>query len=83
VEADRILNICGAQEFNEDLLRSDRILYVESDPAVDKSRSTSERTTIDYLRGIMPRSLFGENVGSKSFPVPTHGFKWLPTRHRL
>src|SRR5881296_3847832 len=30
-EADAILNICGAQEFNDDLLASERILYVESD----------------------------------------------------
>src|SRR5207244_11740633 len=23
---------------------------------------------------------FGENIGTKRFPVPTHGLKWLPTR---
>ena len=23
---------------------------------------------------------FGENVGTKNFPVPVHGFRWLPTR---
>ena len=35
-DADAILNICGAQEFNHDLLQSDRILYVESDPGVEQ-----------------------------------------------
>ena len=34
--ADAILNICGTQEFNDDLLASDRILYVESDPGVEQ-----------------------------------------------
>ncbi|PYJ21933.1 MAG: hypothetical protein DME92_05080 [Verrucomicrobia bacterium] len=37
-EADAILNVCGTQEFNEDLLVSDRILYVESDPGVASGR---------------------------------------------
>src|SRR4029077_11541101 len=35
-EADAILNVCGTQEFNDDLLASDRILYIESDPAVEQ-----------------------------------------------
>src|SRR4029434_5219414 len=34
--ADAILNICGTQEFNDDLLKSNRILYVESDPGVEQ-----------------------------------------------
>ena len=33
-DADAILNICGTQEFNDDLLESDRIIYVEIDPGV-------------------------------------------------
>src|SRR3954467_12979913 len=37
-EADAILNVCGSQEFNEDLLRSDRIIYVESDPGLEQIR---------------------------------------------
>ncbi len=32
LEADAIFNVCGTQEFNDDLLRSERILYIESDP---------------------------------------------------
>ena len=35
-EADAILNVCGTQEFNDDLLTSDRILYIESDPGVEQ-----------------------------------------------
>ncbi len=35
-EADAILNVCGTQEFNDDLLVSDRILYIESDPGVEQ-----------------------------------------------
>jgi hypothetical protein len=80
-EADAILNICGAQEFNDDLLASDRIIYVESDPGVEQIRiDKGVRSTIDYLRRHRALFSFGENVGTESFAVPTHNMKWLPTR---
>src|SRR5712691_10156236 len=80
-EADAILNICGAQEFNDDLLASDRIIYVESDPGVEQIKvDNGRRSTIDYLGRHCALFTFGENVGTKKFPVPTHGFKWHPTR---
>jgi hypothetical protein len=80
-EADAILNVCGTQEFNDDLLVSDRILYLESDPGVEQIKiDKSVDSTIDYLRRHRALFTFGENVGTKKFPVPTHGFRWLPTR---
>jgi len=80
-EADAILNVCGTQEFNDDLLVSDRILYIESDPGVEQIKIDKEvKSTIEYLRRHRALFTFGENVGTKSFPVPAHGFKWLPTR---
>ena len=80
-EADAILNICGTQEFNEDLLRSERILYIESDPGVEQIKIDKRvRSTIKYLRRHHTLFTFGENVGSKDFPVPLHNFKWWPTR---
>ena len=80
-DADAILNICGAQEFNDDLLISDRILYVESDPGVEQIKiDKGVRSTINYLRRHRALFTFGENLGKKTFPVPTHGFNWLATR---
>src|SRR5881398_3128213 len=80
-DADAILNVCGTQEFNDDLLVSDRILYIESDPAVEQIKiDKGVKSTIEYLRRHRALFTFGENIGTKSFPVPTHGFKWLPTR---
>ena len=80
-EADAILNICGAQEFNDDLLASDRIIYVESDPGVEQIKvDNGRRSTIDYLGRHCALITFGENDGTKRFPVPTHGFRWQPTR---
>ena len=79
--ADAILNICGAQEFNDDLLVSDRIIYVESDPGVEQITVDKRvRSTIEYLKRHCALFTFGENVGTERFPVPLHGLKWLPTR---
>lgn len=80
-DADAILNVCGTQEFNEDLLRSDRILYIESDPGVEQIKIDKRvKLTVEYLRRHRALFTFGENVGTKNFPVPTRGFKWLATR---
>lgn len=81
VEADAILNVCGSQEFNEDLLKSDRILYVESDPGVEQIKvDQGNQDTLDYLQRHHALFTFGENICTPEFPVPLHGLKWLPTR---
>ena len=78
------MNVCGAQEFNDDLLASDRILYIESDPGVEQIKVDQRvQSTMDYLRGHHALFTFGENVGTKHFPVPVHGLKWLPTRQPI
>jgi len=80
-EADAILNVCGSQEFNEDLLQSNRIIYVESDPGVEQIKvDKGETSTIDYLKKHRALLTFGESIGSGEFPVPLHGFRWQPTR---
>ena len=80
-EADAILNICGTQEFNDDLLQSNRIIYVESDPGVEQIKIDKRvRSTIDYLGRHHALFTFGENVPTKKFPVPKHGLKWNATR---
>ena len=80
-DADAILNICGTQEFNDDLLESDRILYIESDPGVEQIKVDQRvKTTISYLKRHHALFTFGENVGTNRFPVPLHKLKWLPTR---
>ncbi len=80
-EADAILNVCGTQEFNDDLLKSNRILYVESDPGVEQIKiDKKNQPAIGYLKRHHALFTFGENVGTRRFPVPLHGFKWFPTR---
>ncbi len=82
--ADAVLNICGTQEFNDDLLKSDRVLYVESDPGVEQIKiDNGVKSTAEYLRRHHTLFTFGENVGTKGFPVPLHGFKWHPTRQPI
>lgn len=83
-EADAILNICGTQEFNQDLLKTERIIYVESDPGVEQIKIDQRaRPTIRYLQRHHALFTFGENVGTAEFRVPAHGFKWHPTRQPI
>lgn len=83
-DADAILNVCGTQEFNEDLLVNDRILYIESDPGVEQIKvDQGVKSTIKYLRRHHALFTFGENVGTRNFPVPTHKLKWLATRQPI
>ena len=83
-DADAIFNVCGTQELNDDLRRSDRLIYIESDPGVEQIKvDQRKRSTIDYLRAHHALFTFGENVGTKEFPVPLHGIKWLPTRQPI
>ena len=80
-DADALLNICGSHELNEDILLSDRIVYVESDPAVEQIKVDQEdAATTAFLARHCARFTFGENVGRPEFPVPLHGLTWLPTR---
>lgn len=79
--ADAVLNVCGAHELHDDLLESERIILVESDPAVIQVKVDSgDADTIAYLKGHHRLFTFGENIGTERFPVPLHGFDWLPTR---
>lgn len=80
-EADAILNVCGAQDLHEELLVNDRLLYIESDPGLEQIKvDQRDAATIAHLRGHSTLFTFGENVGTRKFPVPTRGLKWLPTR---
>jgi hypothetical protein len=83
-EADAILNVCGSQELNDDLLVSERLLYIESDPGVEQIKiDKGDPQAAVYLRRHHALFTFGENVGTPDFPVPTHGFRWLATRQPI
>lgn len=80
-EADGILNLCGAQELHDDLLVSDRLFYIDSDPGVEQIRvAQGDHATIDYLSRHRGLFSFGEHVAIDKFPIPLSGMTWLPTR---
>jgi hypothetical protein len=80
-DADAMLNVCGSHELNDDLLLSERLIYVETDPAVEQIKvDDGNAPTIEFLTRHCARFTYGENVGRPEFPVPLHGLSWLPTR---
>src|SRR5207245_9362481 len=79
-DADAILNICGTQEFNDDLLKSDRIIYVESDPGVEQIKiDQGVKSTIDYFSRHHALFTLGESVATKKFPVNRQRFNCIAT----
>ena len=79
--ADALLNICGSHELNDDLLRSENLIYIESDPAVEQIKvDDGDAGTLAFLERHRARFTFGELVGTGDFPVPLHGLAWQPTR---
>ena len=80
-DADAILNVCGAQEINDDLRDNDRLLYIDSDPGVEQIKvDQAPGHAVEHLQQHRTLFTFGENVGTSDFAVPTHGVRWLPTR---
>ena len=79
--ADAALNVCGAQEIHEELRGAANLVYVESDPGLEQIRVDTgvpgTRESLDRHRTLFT---FGEDVGTAHFPVPLHGYRWLPTR---
>lgn len=81
LEADAILNICGSQDMNEDLLASDRLIYIESDPGVEQIKvAQGNAATTEYLRQHNKLFTFGELVPTADFVVPVSGMEWHTTR---
>jgi len=79
--ADVILNLCGAQELHEDVLKSRCLVYVESDPGAEQVKLDQKNSdTLRYLNQHHAHFTFGENIGQPDCPLPTGGISWKPTR---
>lgn len=81
-EADAVLNVCGEQELNADLLQNRCLIYIESDPgkeqcSIDNDQGTLISAVLKHYHAVFT---FGEHIGTPGFPVPLHGVPWQPTR---
>lgn len=75
------LNLCGAQELHDEVLKSRCLAYVESDPGVEQIKLDKKvKDTMEYLGKHHAHFTFGENVGQPDCPLPTGGFQWKATR---
>jgi hypothetical protein len=79
--ADAALNVCGTQEIHEELRGAANLVYVESDPGVEQARlDNGDNEPREYLDQHRALFTFGESIGTPEFPIPLHGYRWLPTR---
>ncbi len=62
--AEATLNICGAQELHNEVLKSKCLVYVESDPGVEQIKLDKKvKDTLEYLGKHHAHFTFGENIG--------------------
>lgn len=79
--ADVVLNVCGTQEIHEEIRDLKNMIYLESDPGLEQILiDNGDPKPRDYLGQHRALFTFGENIGSPAFPVPLHGYHWMPTR---
>jgi len=82
--AEATLNLCGAQELHDDVLRSRCLVYVESDPGVEQIKLEKKSAdTLSFLSRHHACFTFGENIGQPDCPLPTSGLQWHPTRQPI
>jgi hypothetical protein len=75
------LNLCGAQELHDDVLKSPCLVYLESDPGVEQIKVDQKiGDTFSYLSSHHAHFTFGENIGQEDCPLPTGGIQWRATR---
>ena len=68
-QADAILNVCAMHELHEDLLASECIIMVESDPGFLQVRiDQGDVGSLESLRRHHRLFTFGENIGTARFP---------------
>lgn len=84
-EADAVLNVCGEQELNDDVLQNRCLIYIESDPGkeqcvIDNDPDAPIHETLSHYHAVFT---FGEHIGTPRFPVPLHDVPWQPTRQPI
>jgi hypothetical protein len=79
--ADAVFNVCGTQEIHEDFFDCQNLIYLESDPGVEQIKiDNGDPDPVAYLGQHRALFTFGESIGTDVFPVPLHGYRWMPTR---
>lgn len=81
VEADAVINLCGATDPREEHLKSCCMVYLETDPGVFEIEfSRSVPNAIRYAEAHKLFFTYGYNIGSPDCVLPTDGLRWHPTR---
>ena len=81
-DAELIFNLHGGTEPREELVRSERLVYVETDPVQTQIELyEGDQAAIDFLAPHSALFTFAENIGAPGCGLPpTPGFEFMPTR---
>ena len=80
-EADMVVNLCGATEPREEHLRSQCMVYLETDPGVFQVRyANREPQVISKAAAHKLFFTYGYNIGAADCVLPAGKLGWRPTR---
>jgi hypothetical protein len=81
VEADGLINLCGATRLREEHLACPVRIMVDTDPVYQQIKyAKADRAARAYLDAHTHFFSYGENLGATDCPVPLSGIAWRPTR---
>lgn len=76
-----IINVTGAHQLTDEMLRCPIRVYVETDPGIPQIRLSGADPQIEELmEAHTHHATFGELVGRPSCRLPAAGYSYLPTR---
>ncbi|HEY6394588.1 MAG TPA: glycosyltransferase [Candidatus Binataceae bacterium] len=81
MEADAVINLCGATQPREEHRKTRCLVYLETDPGVVQVELHNRVPgTVDFAKTHHVLFTYGANIGARDCVLPDGGFKWHPTR---
>lgn len=77
--ADVLICVSGVTPLRADRPRPRRTVVIDTDPVFTQLRMRNDIGFVDYYKQFDAVATFGRLIGTVACPLPTHGFKWIPT----
>lgn len=81
--ADLLLCVSGVTPLRPERPRTRRVAIVDTDPVFTQLRMRHDEKFVSYYRAVDAVATFGRLVGTSTSPLPTQGFKWIPTNQPI
>jgi hypothetical protein len=81
--ADLLLCVSGVTPMRDDRPRPKRTAVIDTDPVFTQIKLGKNSALLDYYKRFDAVATFGRLIGTPDCPLPTHGFRWIPTNQPI